>query len=326
MAKWVVGELLCLSVVALCTLPGQGESGVSSVTASNWSDVLEGEWMVLFYAPWCPACQQIQSEWESFGKKSHVLGVNVAKVDVTQDPGLSGRFFVTTLPTIFHAKNGVFRRYHGSRMVEDLQTFISDKKWEVIEPVAGWKSPSSIMMSGMAGLFQLSGWMRQIHNYFTGPLGIPAWGSYIIFILLTLLVGLLLGLILVLLADCFCPAKTKYEVVRHVSEENGKKSEEDLKVIPKEEESRNISEDDKENGSGDSDVGGSEDSNEENADVSENEENDMESNAKDSDEDSAVADSEDEDSDSVTSMELPAAEPESALRQRRSEPVVDEGH
>ncbi|MEE6474410.1 hypothetical protein FKM82_010368 [Ascaphus truei] len=132
-------------VPGLCTAQGPQISSVTAVTSSNWTVILQGEWMVKFYAPWCPACQQIQSEWESFGKKSHALDVNVGKVDVTQEPGLSGRFFVTTLPTIFHAKDGVFRKYRGSRMVEDLQAFISEKKWEVVEPIAGWKSPSSII-------------------------------------------------------------------------------------------------------------------------------------------------------------------------------------
>ncbi|NXI61561.1 TMX4 protein, partial [Anseranas semipalmata] len=146
------------------------------------------------YAPWCPACQQIELIWESFAKESEHLDITVGKVDVTQEPGLSGRFFVTTLPTIYHANNGIFRRYRGSRTLEDLQGYVLEKKWEAVEPVAAWKSPSSIMMHGMAGLFHLSGWIRQIHSYLTGTLGIHVWFSYAIFILATLLIGLFLGL------------------------------------------------------------------------------------------------------------------------------------
>nr|XP_054484629.1 thioredoxin-related transmembrane protein 4 isoform X1 [Agelaius phoeniceus] len=162
------------------------------------------------YAPWCPACRQLEATWESFAKESERLGITVGKVDVTQEPGLSGRFFVTTLPTIYHANDGVFRRYRGSRTLEDLQGYILEKKWEAVEPVAGWKSPSSIVMHGMAGLFHFSGWIRQIHNYLTGTLGVHVWVSYAIFILATLLIGLLLGLVLVLISDCLCPAKSKH--------------------------------------------------------------------------------------------------------------------
>ncbi|NXA41313.1 TMX4 protein, partial [Eudromia elegans] len=146
------------------------------------------------YAPWCPACQQIELTWESFAKESEHLDITVGKVDVSQEPGLSGRFFVTTLPTIYHAKDGVFRRYRGSRTLEDLQGYVLERKWEAVEPVAGWKSPSSIMMHGMAGLFHLSGWIRQIHNYLTGTLGFHVWISYAVFVVVTLLIGLTLGL------------------------------------------------------------------------------------------------------------------------------------
>ncbi|XP_030631857.1 thioredoxin-related transmembrane protein 4 [Chanos chanos] len=187
----------------------KAESDVITIADSNWTLILEGEWMLKFYAPWCPACQQIQADWEIFGKRSESLGISVGKVDVTQQPGLSGRFMVTTLPTIFHAKDGSFRRYLSSRAIEDIQAYVTDRKWEAVEPVPGWKSPSSFLMSGMAGLFQLSVWIRQIHSYLTDSLGIPVWGSYVIFALATLFTGLLLGLILVLIADCICPSRPK---------------------------------------------------------------------------------------------------------------------
>ncbi|MBN3278492.1 TMX1 protein, partial [Polyodon spathula] len=165
------------------------------------------------YAPWCPACQQIQPDWENFAKKSKALGISVGKVNVTQEPGLSGRFLVTTLPTIFHAKEGLFRRYLASRTVEDLQSYIREKKWESVEPVPAWKAPSSIGMTGMSWLFRLSVWLRHIHSYLTETLGIPVWGSYTIFALVTLLTGLFLGLMLVLIVDCLCPSKTRYREV-----------------------------------------------------------------------------------------------------------------
>ncbi|KAL8173032.1 UNVERIFIED_CONTAM: hypothetical protein K2H54_038207 [Gekko kuhli] len=147
-------------------------------------------------------------EYETVTQQPMDLSVMVSKIDLI---GVSGRFFVTTLPTIFHAKDGTFFRYRGSRMLEDLKDYILERKWEAVEPVPGWKSPSSIMMHGMAGLFYLSGWIRQIHSYLTGTLGIHEWGSYAIFILATLLIGLILGLILVLLGDCVFPSKAKAE-------------------------------------------------------------------------------------------------------------------
>lgn len=255
----------------------------------------------------------MKPEWEDFAKRGPVLDVNVAKVDVTEEPGLSGRFFVTTLPTIYHVMDGVFRRYHGSRMTEDLHTFVAEKKWSVIEPVAGWKAPSSILMSGMAGLFHLSGWIRHTHNYFTGPLGIPAWGSYVLFIVATLVIGLILGLILVLLADCFCPAKPKYQVVRSEmnqdevdsSDKHQKDPTDELKELDDNEDAVEEDNDaDKEDDQGE-----------------DSEDGDSNSGAKDSEEDSAVekSDPENEEEQESHPQHPSTPETESALRHRKTE-------
>uniref|UniRef100_UPI00398F4B18 thioredoxin-related transmembrane protein 4 n=1 Tax=Pristiophorus japonicus TaxID=55135 RepID=UPI00398F4B18 len=196
---------------------------------ANWTLILSGEWMLQFHAPWCPACKQIQADWEHLGQSRGELGIHVGKIDVTREPGLSGRFFVTTLPTIYHAKEGVFRKYHGARMLEDFQRFIKEKKWEAVESISGWKCPSSLAMSGMASLFRLSVWIRQMHGYLTETLGIPVWGSYIIFAVATLVAGLILGLILVLIADCICPPKRqqKSEVMEITEDGNEEGNEKD---------------------------------------------------------------------------------------------------
>ncbi|XP_040203786.1 thioredoxin-related transmembrane protein 4, partial [Rana temporaria] len=267
--------------------------------------------VICSYAPWCPACQQIEADWENFAKRSSGLNVKVAKVDVTQQPGVSGRFFVTKLPTIFHAKDGVFRCYHGSRMVEDLHTFIAENKWNVIEPVAGWKSPSSVLMAGMSGLFYLSGWIRQTHNYLTGPLGMSAWGSYIIFIMATLMIGLILGLMLVLLIDCFCPAKPKSEVLRSDIPRK------DIEEVEKDPGDEKVS---------DEDV--SEEDEEEKDEQAEGNEEAGNSNAEGSGENSEAEGSGTEEEDDVGTHVPPSSTPESesALRQRRSEAAADSGH
>ncbi|XP_043930255.1 thioredoxin-related transmembrane protein 1 [Protopterus annectens] len=180
---------------------------VKVITDENWRGILEGEWMIEFYAPWCPACQSLQPEWNEFADWGEDLDVSIAKVDVTEQPGLSGRFVITSLPTIYHCKDGVFRRYQGSRTKTDFISFIDEKKWEEIEPVSSWFGPSSVLMSSMSALFQFSMWIRSVHSYFTEEVGLPVWGSYTIFALATLLSGLTLGLILVFVADCLCPSK-----------------------------------------------------------------------------------------------------------------------
>lgn len=112
------------------------------------------------YAPWCPACKSLQATWTDFATWSRALGIKVAQVDVTKSPGLSGRFMVTALPTIFHVLNGEFRQYKGSRDKDSFATFIEERKWQEVEKIPSWKSPTSIQMSILSSFFKLSQTLR----------------------------------------------------------------------------------------------------------------------------------------------------------------------
>uniref|UniRef100_A0A672NWA9 Thioredoxin-related transmembrane protein 1-like n=1 Tax=Sinocyclocheilus grahami TaxID=75366 RepID=A0A672NWA9_SINGR len=229
---WISAVLLMLAARAVAQTDA---SNVQTVADANWTLILHDEWMIKFYAPWCPACQHLQTDWENLGRQSESLGISVGRVDVTQQPGLSGRFLVTTLPTIFHAKDGNFRKYVSSRTIEDIQAYVVQKKWAMVEPVPGWRSPSSLLMSGMAYLFRLSVWIRQIHTYLMNTLGIPSWGSYVIFAIITLFMGLMLGLMLVLIADCIWPSRPKHRENKTVVIVKEEVSEEEVEDILMEE-------------------------------------------------------------------------------------------
>ncbi|XP_038612658.1 thioredoxin-related transmembrane protein 1 [Tachyglossus aculeatus] len=241
--------LLLLLSAAPAGVRARRRSDVRTITDDNWKDLLDGEWMIEFYAPWCPACQNLQPEWENFAEWGEDLEVNIAKVDVTEQPGLSGRFIITALPTIYHCKDGEFRRYQGPRTKKDFINFISDKEWKSIEPVSSWFGPRSILMSSMSALFQLSMWIRHCHNYFTEDLGIPVWGSYVIFALVTLCSGLVLGLIMVFVADCLCPSKRQRPQQYPYSKKIPPESTRILKKLEEEQEAdeEDLSDDDAEN-------------------------------------------------------------------------------
>ncbi|XP_039992816.1 thioredoxin-related transmembrane protein 1 [Xiphias gladius] len=197
-----------LLVMQLTSLPVRAKpDGLKEITDGNWEGILTGEWMIEFYAPWCPACQQLQSVWKEFAEWGEDMGINIAKVDVTEQPGLSGRFIITSLPTIYHCKDGVFRKYQGARTKDDFLTFVHEQKWKAVEPVSSWFGPSSFLMNSMSALFKLSMFIRRCHNYMTEQLGIPVWGSYVIFGLATLFSGLVLGLLLVFIADFVFPSR-----------------------------------------------------------------------------------------------------------------------
>ena len=122
--------------------------------------------------------------------------------------------------TNFSVKNGVFRQYRGTRDKEEFMSFVEEKKYEQVEPIPSWKSPSSIQMSVVSGFFKLSMMLRNIHTQITEEHGIPYWGSYLLFAIATIVIGAILGLVLVFLIDCFYPTKvaTKKKQEEVVSE------------------------------------------------------------------------------------------------------------
>lgn len=114
-------------------------------------------WPVCFsYAPWCPACQALTNSWSGFAEWTEDLGLDgIARVDVTENPGLSGRFLVTALPTIYHVKDGIFRVYRGARDKDSFISFIEEKKYTEVEMVPYWKDPSSPQMTLIACFFKV---------------------------------------------------------------------------------------------------------------------------------------------------------------------------
>ncbi|XP_015513764.1 thioredoxin-related transmembrane protein 1 [Neodiprion pinetum] len=206
----VVRYFACFSIFfVLSSIHGVlgGDGGSLQLTEDNWNKILVGEWMVEFYAPWCPACKALEPVWESFASWKNDLGIRVGKVDVTDSPGLSGRFMVTALPTIFHAKDGIFRQYKSPRDKESLISFVKDKKWLQLEPISSWKSPNSIQMSVISYFFKLSQILRGMHNKLMEDYGLPTWGSYLIFSIATIILGAILGLFIVCLIDFIYPPK-----------------------------------------------------------------------------------------------------------------------
>merc|ERR1712168_78208 len=200
------------------TFNSLADGKLTKIEENNWQDLLTGEWMVEFFAPWCPACRGLQPTWEDFSGWSEDLDIGIGQVDVTTSPGLSGRFMVTALPTIFHVKDGVFRQYRGARDKDSFISFVEDKKWTGVEPISSWKSPDSFQMSLVSYFFKLSVVLRNVHTTLTEDYQMPYWVSYVAFAVATILLGGILGLILVCCIDCVYPPRRDDELHHHVQQ------------------------------------------------------------------------------------------------------------
>jgi len=203
-------------VALMIFLMGGINCELTKIDEDNWQDLLTGEWMVEVFAPWCPACRGLQPTWEEFAGWSEDLEIGVGQVDVTVSPGLSGRFMVTSLPTIFHVKDGVFRQYNGARHKDSFISFIEDKKWGQVEPVSSWSRPDSIQMTLVSYFFKLSMVLRNVHTSLTEDYQLPYWVSYVAFGVITILLGGVLGLLLVCCIDCIYPPSRSREEEEHV--------------------------------------------------------------------------------------------------------------
>merc|ERR1712210_371231 len=196
-----------LLMLLVSSLVASATAELTVIQEDGWRQLLKGEWMVEFAAPWCPACRALQPTWEEFAGWSEDLEVGVGQVDVTSSPGLSGRFMVTALPTIFHVKDGVFRQYRGARDKDSFISFVEEKKWQGVEPISEWKSPDSVQMSLVSYFFKLSMVLRNVHTVLTEDYQLPYWVSYVAFAVATVLLGGLLGLFLVCCIDCVYPPR-----------------------------------------------------------------------------------------------------------------------
>lgn len=196
--------LLLLSFAAI-GFASRSSKYLKRLNETNWDQIMRGEWMVEFHAPWCPACKDLQKAWNAFADWSQELDIQVGEVDVTINPGLSGRFLVTALPTIYHVKDGAFRQYSGPRDKNDFISYIEDKRWRNVEPVPNYKHPNSAQMGVVAVFFKLSMAVRDLHNHLVEEKGVPSWASYSMFALVTLALGCILGFLIVMAIDYFFP-------------------------------------------------------------------------------------------------------------------------
>lgn len=195
---------VCFVLLALVA----AESKPVVINEDNWEKLLANdEWMVEFFAPWCPACNRFEATWSQFALKANELNIQVGVADVNANPVLSGLFSVTSLPTVYHVKDGKYRIYNGNRDLNSLVEFIKLKQWQSVEPSSAWLSPNSFLIKLLSFLFKLTLYFKDIYTLLTEKYGYPVWAVITLFVIVTVAVGLLVGLFFVLLIDCFCTTR-----------------------------------------------------------------------------------------------------------------------
>lgn len=83
--------------------------------------------------------------------------------------------------------------------------FIEDQKWKDLEPLTPWKNPDSIQMTVVSYFFKLSHYLKEVNTVMLVDYGMPPWLTYVLFAIVTILLGALLGLVLVSIIDLIFP-------------------------------------------------------------------------------------------------------------------------
>lgn len=82
--------------------------GIIVGTSQNWKSEVEDSKLpvvVDFWASWCGPCRMVSPIIDALGKK-HVGKIKVVKVNVDENPELSERFKVMSIPSIMLFKQG----------------------------------------------------------------------------------------------------------------------------------------------------------------------------------------------------------------------------
>mmetsp|Transcript_11105 Transcript_11105/g.35384 ORF Transcript_11105/g.35384 Transcript_11105/m.35384 type:complete len:199 (-) Transcript_11105:62-658(-) len=125
-AAAAVGVLVVLLAAAL----GLAQARVIKLTDKNFehdtqatTGATTGDWFVMFCAPRDSFCKELEPKWAKLGEE--LLGeINVAKVDVREEPQLTSRFGIRNMPTLLYLHKGKMFKYRGKREVESFMDFV----------------------------------------------------------------------------------------------------------------------------------------------------------------------------------------------------------
>jgi protein disulfide isomerase len=121
------------------------DAKVAELTMEDFSETIEAEKLslVMFYAPWCSHCKELEPVYTEAAAKLSKLA-HFSKVDATVETKLASRYEVSAYPTVlvFHSGTEI-GSFGGDRSVEGISEFVSR-----------FNSPASTLMSSAEQLAQ----------------------------------------------------------------------------------------------------------------------------------------------------------------------------
>ena len=136
-------QVLLLLQLLCCVCSG----AVIELDSSTFeSEVSEGEWLVEFYTPWCGVCKQFTPVFTRVGDQltaDPAHKIRFGKVDADAQLALSSRFMITSIPTVYHIKDGVVRQTDIAKNDKEFANNVAAATWNKNEPWEGFLAPFS---------------------------------------------------------------------------------------------------------------------------------------------------------------------------------------
>ncbi|XP_058832375.1 protein disulfide-isomerase TMX3 [Topomyia yanbarensis] len=121
----LLNRLECLVLVVLAALSTVCGSRVLELS-DRFLDVRnEGQWFVMFYAPWCAHCKKLEPVWAHVAQALYNTNIRVGRVDCTRFTAVAQAFHVNAYPTIMFIKGPYDYTYSGERSKEELIHFVN---------------------------------------------------------------------------------------------------------------------------------------------------------------------------------------------------------
>ncbi|XP_047113651.1 protein disulfide-isomerase TMX3 isoform X1 [Schistocerca piceifrons] len=83
----------------------------------------DGQWLVMFYAPWCAHCKRLEPIWAHVAQALHNTNIRVGRVDCTRFTGMATEFGIAGFPTILFLKGDAQHTFKGDRTKEEIVNF-----------------------------------------------------------------------------------------------------------------------------------------------------------------------------------------------------------
>jgi thiol-disulfide isomerase/thioredoxin len=145
---------------------------VANVDASNIAKFMSSNEPILleFMAPWCSHCKSFEGRYKQVAARLPEYRVGAS--DATENPSLTARFHIDSIPVLYLYKNSELYKYKGNMNPDDIISWVSNGHLND-KPFPIWSSPMGPMGLTKGYLVSLAMYVINLFPYITKTLNLP---------------------------------------------------------------------------------------------------------------------------------------------------------